>query len=274
MKVLFIVRSTLYTAKGGDTIQVVETARQLTRLGIEVDIKQTQEKIDYSAYNLLHFFNIIRPADIIVHIKRSNKPFVISPILVDYSGYDKQQRPGFSGKLFKWLPAAGIEYVKTIYRAIRRKDRLATISYLWKGQDRCIREILRQAKCVLVNADEEYRQLVRSYKMEPPFAIVPNGVDTDLFKPINDIEKEACLVLCVARIEGIKNQYNLIKALNDTPFRLLLIGDMAPNQKMYYAQCKKIARANISFIPYLPHAQLIPYYAAAKVHVLPSWFEV
>ena len=82
------------------------------------------------------------------------------------------------------------------------------------------------------------------------------------------------MVLCVARIEGIKNQYNLIRALNNTPYKLLLIGDAAPNQKKYYRQCKKIAAANISFINYLPQEQLVHYYAAAKVHVLPSWFEV
>ena len=82
------------------------------------------------------------------------------------------------------------------------------------------------------------------------------------------------MVLCVARIEGIKNQYNLIRALNDTAYKLILIGDAAPNQKGYYRQCKKIAAANISFLDYLPQEQLVDHYAAAKVHVLPSWFEV
>jgi glycosyltransferase involved in cell wall biosynthesis len=274
MKVVFIVRSTLFTVPGGDTVQVKETAAQLKLLGVDVDIKLTKEKIEYHSYDLLHFFNIIRPADILVHIKRSKKPFVISPILVDYSVYDKQYRSGFSGKLFRWLPAAGIEYVKTVYRALRRKDHLASISYLWKGQRRSIKEILEQTKCVLVSAEEEYRQLVKWYDMEPPFTIVPNGIDTCLFKPQAATSREEDLVLCVARIEGIKNQRNLITALNNTKFRLLLIGNAAPNQKKYYQACKKIAADNVSFIEHLPQEQLIKYYAAAKVHVLPSWFEV
>jgi len=126
MKVLFIVRSTLFTVKGGDTIQVTETAAHLKQLGVGVDVIETKRTIDYSRYDLLHFFNIIRPADILVHIERSQKPFVISPILVDYSEYDKLHRKGLAGKLFKWLPPAGIEYVKTIYRAARRKDVLAS----------------------------------------------------------------------------------------------------------------------------------------------------
>jgi len=274
IKVLFIVRSTLFTVKGGDTIQVIETAAHLRQLFVEVTIKETQEIIDYSSYDLLHFFNITRPADILVHAERSGKPFVVSPILVDYAQYDKQHRPGFAGKLFRWLSPPAIEYVKTIYRAARRKDMLVSTSYLWKGQRRSIKKILAQSSCVLVSATAEYRQLENEYSISPYFMLAPNGINTNLFKPVAGLAKEECLVLCVARVEGIKNQYNLIRALNNTRYRLILIGDAAPNQQGYYAACKKIAADNISFIGHLPQQQLLQYYAKAKVHVLPSWFEV
>ncbi|MGN6639147.1 MAG: glycosyltransferase family 4 protein, partial [Mucilaginibacter sp.] len=80
-------------------------------------------------------------------------------------------------------------------------------------------------------------------------------------------------VLCVARIEGIKNQLNLIRALNDTPFQLFLVGSHAPNQKGYYDECRRIASSNITFIDRVPQTELLKYYQEAKVHVLPSWFE-
>ncbi|HMI78775.1 MAG TPA: glycosyltransferase family 4 protein [Ferruginibacter sp.] len=274
MKLLFIVRSTLFTAKGGDTIQVEETARHLRKIGVEVDIRKTNESMSYAAYDLLHFFNIIRPADILVHIKRSKKPFVVSTILIDYSGYDKQQRHGFAGKLFKLLPADGIEYVKTMYRYLLGRDRLMSTSYLWKGQRRSIQEVLRKTKAVLVQGEKEYTDLVRWYRVAPAFAIVHNGVNTELFQTIMPGSREKDTVLCVARIEGIKNQYNLVRALNNTAYKLVLIGDAAPNQKKYYRQCKEIAAGNVSFIGHLPQEQLVNYYAAAKVHILPSWFEV
>ncbi|MEO7308261.1 MAG: glycosyltransferase family 4 protein [Ferruginibacter sp.] len=274
MKVAFIVRSTLFTVKGGDTIQVEETARHLRKLGVEVDIIKANEKIYYASYSLLHFFNIIRPADILVHIKRSGKPFVVSTILVDYTAYDKQQRGGMAGKLFSILSPGRIEYLKTVYRSLRRQDPLVSISYLWKGHQRSIQEILEKASAVFVHAIEEYHELVRSYKVAPPFAVIQNGINTELFKPSIAIGKETNLVLCVARIEGIKNQYNLIRALNNSPYKLVLIGDASPNQKEYYRQCKKIAARNISFIDHLPQAQLVDHYAAAKVHILPSFFEV
>ena len=92
MKIVFIVRSTLFTARGGDTIQVEETAANLRNLGVAVDIKKASEKINYNDYDLLHFFNIIRPADILLHINRSGKPFVVSTILVNYALYDNMQK--------------------------------------------------------------------------------------------------------------------------------------------------------------------------------------
>jgi len=77
----------------------------------------------------------------------------------------------------------------------------------------------------------------------------------------------------VARIEGIKNQLNLIKALNNTRFKLVMIGSHAPNQKPYYDECRRIAASNVTFINHIPQKELLTYYEQAKVHILPSWFE-
>jgi hypothetical protein len=38
MKVVLITRSTLYSIPGGDTVQVVQTARQLTELHVDTEI--------------------------------------------------------------------------------------------------------------------------------------------------------------------------------------------------------------------------------------------
>ena len=65
----------------------------------------------------------------------------------------------------------------------------------------------------------------------------------------------------------------MIKALNNTHFKLLLIGKAGDNQKAYYNQCKKIAAPNIVFTGRLSQKELSHYYKRAKVHVLPSWFE-
>jgi glycosyltransferase involved in cell wall biosynthesis len=272
MKVAFITRSTLYIVPGGDTVQVVQTAGQLTAMGIGVEILLSKDTIAYEKYDLLHFFNIIRPADILYHSKKAKKPFVVSTILCSYSEYDKHYRKGI-GVLFTYLPGDSVEYLKTIARWVLGKDHLSSYDYLWKGQRKSIIEILRRATMILPNSESEYKRVQQTYPCKIDHLVVPNGINPDKFPFNAAIKKEENLVICVARIEGRKNHLNLIKALNNTKFKLVLIGAAAPNQADYYRECRSIAAANISFLDRIPQPELIEYYQRAKVHILPSWFE-
>ncbi|MBL7733026.1 MAG: glycosyltransferase family 4 protein [Chitinophagaceae bacterium] len=273
MKVAFITRSTLKSIPGGDTVQVRETARQLEASGVRVDVLAANEKILYSRYDLLHLFNIIRPADLLLHAKRCNIPYVVTPILVDYSEYDKRFRKGLSGRVFRLLSPSAIEYVKTLGRWLTGNDPLVSKAYIWKGHKRSMQEILQKAACILPNSATEAATLARKFKRLSAIRIIPNGADTGLFKPDNAISREKDLIICAARIEGIKNQLNLIKAMNNSGFKMLLIGAAAPNQVSYYQHCRKIAGANIQFTGNLPQHELAACYQRAAVHILPSWFE-
>ncbi len=273
MKIVFITRATLLTVIGGDTIQVLQTAKHLIKLGISVDVKLTHEQIIYSNYDLLHFFNLTRPADILFHIQKARKPFVISTILIDYSSYDNHNRNGIPGMLMRYLSADNLEYVKTIARFLKGQDKLMTRSYLWKGQNKCIKEILNLASMLFSNSHMETKRIAQRYDLKTSCISVPNGVDPKLFSFKEDVKKDKQLVLCVARIEGIKNQINLIKALNNSKYNLLIIGSPAPNQRSYYQECRRIAASNIRFLEYTDQDRLVHYYQQAKVHVLPSWFE-
>ena len=273
MKVAMIVRATIYTVKGGDTVQVLQTAALLRRNNVQVDIKLTSDKIEYEQYDLLHFFNISRPADILCHIQRSKKPYVLSTIFIDYSEFDKYHRKGITGLLFRFLTADGIEYIKTISRWLLGKDKLMSKKYIWKGQRNSVISIMKGAVVLLPNSHSEYERLFHRYYCSKEHIVVPNGIDPALFVYNEAIEKDKSLVLCVARIEGIKNQLNLIRALANSKFQLLIIGDTAPNQASYYRACREIAGYNIQFIEHLSQEKLVSYYQKAAVHVLPSWFE-
>jgi glycosyltransferase involved in cell wall biosynthesis len=272
MKVAFIARTTLYTVPGGDTVQVVQTARQLTNLGVDVDILLSKDEINYEEYDLLHFFNLIRPADILYHSKMAKKPFVISTILCTYGDYYKYNRNGL-GAIFTYLPADGVEYLKTVARWILGKDHLSGIDYLWKGQRKSIIEILNRANIILPNSESEYKRVQESYPSKVKHMIITNGINPDKFPFNAGLQKDDNLVICVARIEGRKNQLNLIKSLNNTRFNLVIIGAPAPNQHEYYQQCRSEAADNVSFADRIPHHELVDYFQRAKVHILPSWFE-
>ena len=278
MKVLFITRATLFRVRGGDTSQIMNTALYLGKLGVQADVRLCNEVIDYREYDLLHFFNVIRPADILKHIERSGKPYVITPIFVDYSEYDRTVRKGMAGLALRWLSPDGLEYVKAIARFLVNGEKLVSPSYLWLGQRRSIRKILSRAEMLLPNSNSELNRLRARYNGNAPARVIPNAIDPSIFGVGGDTTgdgqgKEADLVISVGRIEGLKNQLNLVRALNGTSYRLILIGSPAPNHLAYYEECRRIAGANISFVDHIEQKELIGYYSRAKVHVLPSWFE-
>ncbi len=273
MRIALITRSTLHSVPGGDTVQIVQTARHLRALGVYADIKLTHESIDYNKYSLLHFFNITRPTDILNHIRKTQKPFVVSTIFIDYSEYDKYHRRGVAGFLFRYLSRDNIEWLKTNARSLSNWGSPAFLSFSFRSQRKCITEILQKASCLLPNSEAEYQSIQKAYHCSAKYKVVTNGVDMGLFSPGDNADKDPFMVLCAARIEGIKNQLNLIKALNGTRFKLFLIGRAAPNQEAYYKKCKRAAGPNIFFTGHMPQDELLQYYSKAKVHILPSWFE-
>ncbi|MBL0336957.1 MAG: glycosyltransferase family 4 protein [Chitinophagaceae bacterium] len=273
MKAAMITRSSLRRFRGGDTIQVEQTALALSRLGIDAEIRMADEVIDYSKYDLLHFFNLVRPADILKHVQLSRKPFVLSPVFVDYSAFDKKHRKGISGSVFRMFSAGMNEYMKTVFRWIRGNDEIVSKSYLWKGHRASMKMIANKAATFLPNSPMEMESVRQYFKKDFPYTVVPNGVDPLIFRKNDTIQRDNKLVICVARIEGIKNQLNLVKALNNTEYTLVLIGATSPNQQSYLKRIKSVAAGNIHFTGALPQFEIMEYYQRAGVHVLPSWFE-
>jgi glycosyltransferase involved in cell wall biosynthesis len=272
VRIVLITRSTLYKNPGGDTIQILNTQKSLQKLGVEAEIKLSSDEIIYNNYDLLHFFNIIRPADILYHIRKSNKSFVVSTIYVDYSEFDRNNRKGISGLIFRYLPKDTIEYIKVLARLIKNKERVRSYEYFFLGQKRAIKEVIRKSAMLLPNSNNEYKRLSQDYSIAHPYKVIPNAIDDQLFKP-DLIRKNNEMVICVARIEGLKNQLNLIKGLNNTKYKLYIIGAPSTNQMDYYKICKDEAGPNVYFISFLKQDELLKYYNEAKVHVLPSWFE-
>lgn len=275
VKVLMIVRPTFYSSPGGDTVQVEMTAKELRDLDVIVDIKKTDEYINYPIYDLIHFFNIIRPDDILPHIKHQI-PFVVSTIFVDYSEYEKKVTKGVKKYIFKLLSSGQIEYIKAIARWIVNGYKIKSPYYLIRGHKKSIKLILSKSKMLLPNSNSEYLRLKKYIKISTPFKKIVNAVDVSLFGTDHNPDKKfSNHVLCVGRIEKRKNQLNLIKAVLGTEIKLTIIGHSAQNQVSYFNECKALASEakNIQILGHMSHDKLLSIYKAAYVHVLPSWSE-
>ncbi len=172
------------------------------------------------------------------------------------------------------LSSNQIEYLKTLIKFLFKGEKVSTLLYFIKGHKASIKYLLRNAACILPNSNSEYERVVRDFAINCPKQIVTCAIDNSIFFNANkgDVEKED-LVLCVGRVEGRKNQLNLIKVANARKLKLKLIGNLSVNQKSYVNACKKEAGTTIEFVPFITQTELTTYYKTAKVHVLPSWFE-
>ncbi len=274
MRVAFISRATLYTAPGGDTRQVDATADALRRLGVEADVFGADAQPDYGRYDLLHFFNIIRPADILYHVQQSGLPYVVSTIFVDYDLFERKNGGTFRKIVSRLVSGDGMEYLKALARQVRNGEKIRSKSYLLRGHARSVRAVAQGALALLPNSESEYRRFVARYGVEKPYRVIPNGINAEVAEGVRTkLPEYECAVLCMARIEPIKNQLNLIRAMADTPLQLFIHGKPSPNHQAYYEACCREAGPNVFIRPWLPEAEVYQAYASAKVHVLPSFFE-
>lgn len=272
MKIAMIARSSLFLVRGGDTTQVVKTAEELNKLNIQADVYRASDKVPYENYDLLHFFNIIRPSDHLYHIRKSKKPYVLSTIYLDYSEFDRLGRGNYQAKLLGALGKFRSEYIKNLYRFYKKQDSMISPEYLL-GHKRAMVIVLQGASLLLPNSHSEYRRLVKEMGPQTDYRVIPNGIDESLFQKIPENIIRQDKVICVAQIYGMKNQHSLIKACQKLNLPLEIIGKAPPNHVHYYDYCRKISAEKISFSDFMPQEELIEKYASAKVHALPSWFE-
>jgi len=118
-------------------------------------------------------------------------------------------------------------------------------------------------------------------EQEKYFAL--NQVDTNVFD--HSHECELCVevqkkygrdfVLSVARIETVKCQIALSKAMIGLPWNLVLVGKPGPNSLAYFKKLQQIAEnsSNIKIVGQIDPKLLPCYYRSAKVHALVSWRE-
>jgi len=82
-------------------------------------------------------------------------------------------------------------------------------------------------------------------------------------------------VLCVGRIEPRKNQLTLLEALADDAVDVVLASGGHAYRQDYLEACRRFRRRGRTvYLPHLTDAELAGAYRAARVHVLPSWYEL
>jgi glycosyltransferase involved in cell wall biosynthesis len=282
MNVLFQTRTNLYTSPGGDLIQIQKTKEFLEKLGVNVDVSLEFEP-DLSKYDIVHLFNLMDPQDIYLqclNAKKQNKKIVLSTIYGLYTEYEQKARGGIAQKISNILSPYQIGYLKIILRHFHEKRfHKGVLKMMFKGYYRLMKEIINNTNVLLPNSFSEMNRVAKEFKLKDfSFEVIPNAIDKKIFNGDDDISQNKFLkyqncIVCAARIEGRKSILNLVRAVKNTNYKLVLVGNESKNQLNYVKQVHSEAGNNVFFLGVVPHQELKELYQIAKVHALISWME-
>ena len=282
-RVLLQNRVDALTRPGGDTRLMLDIARHLDGSGWRADIS-TELEPDLSDYDLIHLFNISRVHETycqLAHAKRCGKPVVCSTIYHDYSEFNRRGRCGARKALARlFRNTERLEYAKNLVRsAVDPAQRPALRLQRSMGYAAQQKRVLAESDLLMLAASAELETIRRDFDCAiSDYRVVPFGVDAHWSDASPDaFVREYGLrgfVLCVGRIEEVKNQLSLLRALRGAELSVVLVGAVNPSHRSYYRRILKEARGTSArLIPTLSEDLLKSAYAAASVHALPSWCE-
>ncbi len=286
MRVLMQSRINFNSLPGGDTVQLLKTKDQLERLGVKVDISLDWET-DLSDYDLVHLSNVTRIQETYLHMKnaeKQNKPVVLSTIFWPMNDFERNGQVGIRRILNEKLDIDNIERLKAIARYIKDVSvrNLSTHNLITIGYTKMQRYVINNADVLLPNSEMEMCKLKESFGIDSrDYIVVPNGID-DKIASKRLAEEESIefaefrdAIICVGRIETRKNQLALVKALDNSGYKLVLVGGVSSNHQKYFEVIKKYINRNDGFvyIPRIENEKLYLLYKSCRVSALPSWLD-
>ena len=294
---------------GGMNVYVHNTAAQLARRGVEVDV----------------FTRATRPSQgEVVQVEPGYR--VINIVAGPYEGLEKEDLPtqlaAFVGGVVQFARAHGTEYdlihshywlsgqvgwlladlagvplVHTGHTWAAVKNAYGTDAGESEARRICEQQLVDNADTLVVNTDDEITQLARFYDVDPrKISVVSPGADTELFNPGTNRNTElarrqlgiplhAKVVAFVGRLQDFKGPQVLIRAMGevarrgrvDAPLRLIICGG-ASGAGASVERYRDVAReegiaAITRFLGPRPPQELVSIYQAADIVAVPSYNE-
>jgi len=137
--------------------------------------------------------------------------------------------------------------------------------------------LFRNSADIFVVISEELVKYIIGLKVpKENIRVVPNGIDTNLFKP--SAKKVENLLLFVGRLDPVKGLHVLLEALNyvKTPVKLVIVGGRSWHHEYsdyilnLIERTKKKSAHETIYLGQLERKQIIEWYQKASIHVRPD----
>jgi len=289
MKILLVNHGTAGNWGGGDGVQIRETAKRLRQRG-HVVCEINSDCPDAEGFDIVHIFNCRVTSSFrqqIAICKNQGVPIVVSPIWINIKRAFWGSR-GTNSVLQEIVKNGGgsslqlldsLENRRLVVHAEGGSIDANGHGNIDIGSFEETKQLLNQVDGLLPNSWLELQSIrsdlnwvgncfeVAHYGVDPAIFL---DADPTEFKKYSNIDKP--FVMQAGRIEPAKNQAMLCWALREYDIPIVLVGS-SKNWPAYSDLCQKISGDRLRIIPHLPQNILASAYAAASVHVLPSWME-
>lgn len=273
MRILMQLEPGTGSIPGGHARQARKTAEFLRRLGLDVCLSDELEP-NLEDFDLVHIFGVSE--ELIRHAKDNGKPVAVSTIYWSYRYELEYARTGGWWSYFKADCRKRLRVATSILLGGNEGHRRQSEFWVRQAARSCS---LRMADVLLPNAQAEADDLIRECGVSADrIRVVPNAVDVSAARATADqFTSEYGIkdfVLCVGRVEPRKNQLRLIQSLRSSDKKLVIVDPVHPHHGEYLARCRRaMTTSNMLYLQRLGDDMLQSAYAAAKVHVLPSFYE-
>ncbi|MCD6317898.1 glycosyltransferase family 4 protein [Candidatus Aerophobetes bacterium] len=123
---------------------------------------------------------------------------------------------------------------------------------------------------VIVSSNNDLEYLRNNYRLNGYQIIIPNYIDTDVFKPLN-IQKKKGSICFVGRLDKQKNLFSLLEAMVGLPYTLTIVGSGPLRENLEkYAKEKEL---NVEFLGNIPNSELPKILNQHEIFILPSLYE-
>jgi glycosyltransferase involved in cell wall biosynthesis/Tfp pilus assembly protein PilF len=271
IRVLMQNRPSTFTQRGGDTVVLEKLRDGLVSRGwdVTVDVGATQDPKQFDLVHLFNFATVDYTRELAQKAYSAGVPYVVTTLYEDLPEFHNQSHVVASrlveyvrrGQDKEWWQGTSADH-STVPKAPRFQCDWAAMN----------------AAALFPNGAGEARALRRDYPGVKSVVEVPLGHEVGALSTSEAFEKEYGVkdfVFCVGRIESRKNQLMLLKALEDSDLTVVLAAGGFSYQPEYDQAVRSFKRKGRTLIlDRLSPEMLSSAYAAARVHVLPSWYEL
>ncbi len=266
--ILFQARPNIFTMPGGDTDVMIHLKKSLEESGLNVDFN-SNSSADLSEYDIVHILNFDQ--SFALNAAMQKKPYIVTPMYEDIQKY--------------YLTSMGVIHFFDDYVDSRNFGEIEkALAFLRNQKEIAVPMeydfIATNAEAILVSGESERDCIKRDFPPARNIHVVHLGFnrpeDHEHISPgmFEDEFGVKDFVLCVGRLESRKNQLLLQYALRNDDVPLVFVNSRTV-QPEYEELCLKFKRKGKTiFTGRLPAEMLYSAFSAARVHALPSWYEL